>query len=221
MLTLLGVAVVVVGFAARVNPLLVVVAAALVTGWFAHLTPLQVLAAFGKAFNDNRLVSLSLITIPLVGALERAGLQERARMVVTGFKRLALAPLLIGYFLFRQVTAAIGLLSIAGQTQTIRPVLAPMAEAAAARGGELGDADRQTVRAHAAAVDNIAAFFGEDVFVAVGSVLLIVGFAKSSGIEIEPLQLSLWAIPSAIAALVIHGARLVLLQRRMRAKAKA
>jgi uncharacterized membrane protein len=216
LLVLLGVAVVVVGFSLRFNPLLVVVAAAFVTGWFAHLTPLQVLAAFGKAFNDNRLVSLAFLSVPLVGVLERAGLQERARTLIGRFRRLSLAPLLIGYLLFRQVTAAIGLLSIAGQTQTIRPLLAPMAEAAAARDGPIEEATRQKVRAHAAAVDNIGAFFGEDIFVAVGSVLLIVGFAKSSGIAVEPLQLAMWAIPTAIAAFVIHGARLILLQRRLR-----
>ena len=85
-----------VGFAIRLNPLLVVVAAAFVTGWFAHLTPVEVLAAFGKAFNDNRLVSLTLLVYPMVGVLERAGLQERARTLITGFKRLSLAPLLIG-----------------------------------------------------------------------------------------------------------------------------
>ncbi|MDB5452898.1 MAG: hypothetical protein JWO33_1476 [Caulobacteraceae bacterium] len=216
MLVLLGVAVVVVGFALRFNPLLVVVASAFVTGWFAHLTPLEVLAAFGKAFNDNRLVSLAFLTIPMVGVLERAGLQERARTLIGRLRGLRLAPLLLGYFLFRQVTAAISLLSIAGQAPTIRPILAPMAEAAIAREGAADEASRQTVRAHAAAVDNIAAFFGEDIFVAVGSVLLIVGFAKSSGIAIEPLQLSLWAIPSAIAALLIHGLRLFLLQRRLK-----
>jgi uncharacterized membrane protein len=216
MLVLLGVAVVVVGFAVRINPLLVVVVAAFVTGWFADLTPLEVLAAFGKAFNENRLVSLSLLTYPLVGVLERAGLQEQARRLIGGFRRVALAPLLIGYFVFRQLTAAIGLLSIAGQAPTVRPLLAPMAEAAAARDGEIDEPTRQNIRAHAAAVDNIAVFFGEDIFVAIGSILLIVGFANSSGIAIEPLQLALWAIPSAIAALLIHGLRLILLQRRLK-----
>jgi uncharacterized membrane protein len=216
MLVLLGVAVVVVGFAIRLNPLLVVVAAAFVTGWFAHLTPLQVLAAFGKAFNDNRLVSLALLTYPLVGVLERAGLQEQAKRLIGGFRRVAFAPLLLGYFLFRQLTAAIGLISIAGQAMTVRPLIAPMAEAAAARDGAIDEPTRQNLRAQAAAVDNIAVFFGEDIFVAIGSILLIVGFARSSGIDIEPLQLSLWAIPSAIAALVIHGVRLFLLQRRLK-----
>ena len=57
MLILLGVAVIVVGFAIRLNPLLVVVLAALTSGWFAGLSPLAVIAAFGKAFNDNRFVS--------------------------------------------------------------------------------------------------------------------------------------------------------------------
>ena len=67
MLTLLGVAVVVLGFAARFNPLLVVVAAAMVTGLAAGLPPLQVLAALGKGFNDNRLVTVALLVYPVVG----------------------------------------------------------------------------------------------------------------------------------------------------------
>jgi len=45
MLILLGVAVIVVGFAIRLNPLLVVVAAVFVTGWIAHMPPLVLLAA--------------------------------------------------------------------------------------------------------------------------------------------------------------------------------
>lgn len=35
------------------------------------------------------------------------------------------------YFVFRQVTAALGLLSLGGHAQMIRPLIAPMAEAAA------------------------------------------------------------------------------------------
>ncbi len=129
MLILLGVAVVVVGFAARFNPLLVVVAAALATGLAAGLAPLEVLAAFGKAFNENRYVSVALLVLPMVGVVERAGLQERARSLMLRFKGVSVGPLLIAYMAFRQVTSALGLTSIAGQTQSIRPIVAPMAEA--------------------------------------------------------------------------------------------
>ncbi|MFW2776664.1 5-oxoproline transporter, DUF969 family subunit, partial [Acinetobacter baumannii] len=69
---------------------------------------------------------------------------------------------------------------------------------------------RDKLRAHSAACDNIAIFFGEDIFLAFGAVLLMDAFLKENGITgIEPLQLGLWAIPTAIAALVIHMFRLV------------
>jgi len=222
MLILLGVAVVVVGFAARFNPLLVVVVAALATGLAAGLPPLEVLAAFGKAFNENRYVSVALLVLPMVGVVERAGLQERARALMLRFKGVSVGPLLIAYMAFRQITSALGLTSIAGQTQSIRPIVAPMAEAAVeTHVGALTDATRHRVRAFAAATDNIGYFFGEDVFVAIGSILLMVGFLASSGITIDPIHLSVWAIPSALAAFAIHSVRLLLFDRRLRRQPQA
>ena len=90
-----------------------------------------------------------------------------------------------------------------------------MAEAAAERADPaITDAGRQKVRAMAAATDNIGMFFGEDIFLAVASILLIKGFLESQGIIVTPLQLSVWAIPTAVCAFVIHGARLLAMDRR-------
>src|SRR4029450_1903236 len=109
-----------------------------------------------------------------------------------------------------QLTSALGLTSIAGQAQSIRPMVAPMAEGAVeARIGELDPTTRQAVRAQAAATDNVGLFFGEDIFIAIGSILLMVGFLAASGITIDPIHLSVWAIPSAVAAFVLHSLRLV------------
>jgi uncharacterized membrane protein len=128
-----------------------------------------------------------------------------------------LPRLLIGYLLFRQLTAALGLTSIAGQAQTVRPLVAPMAEAAAEGDGPpLTEDEVQEIKAVSAATDNIGLFFGEDIFLAIGSILLMVGFLDQNGITIEPLHLSVWAIPSAIAAFLVHGARLVLFGRHLR-----
>jgi uncharacterized membrane protein len=222
MLTLLGVAFVVVGFAVRLNPLLVVVVAAFITGWAAGLTPLEVLAAFGKAFNENRFVSAAYLVLPVIGVVERAGLQERARTLIARFRGVSVGPLLIVYLVFRQLTSALGLTSIAGQTQSIRPIVAPMAEGAVeARGVALDSASRQDVRAMAAATDNVGLFFGEDIFIAIGSILLMVGFLASSGITIDPIHLSVWAIPTALLAFVIHATRLILFDGAMRRRAAA
>jgi uncharacterized membrane protein len=144
-------------------------------------------------------------------------LQDHARDMIGRFRAVTLARLLIGYLLVRQITAALGLLSIAGQAQTIRPMVAPMAEAAMeADVGILPEPRRQAIRAFAAATDNIGVFFGEDIFLAVGSVLLMVGFLAQSGVSLEPLQLTVWAIPTAIAAFLIHSLRLVLFERKQR-----
>ena len=213
MLVLAGIAIVVVGFALRLNPLLVVAVAALVTGVAAGMDVQAILAAFGKAFNDARYVTVIYLVLPLVGLLERYGLQERARAVVAGLKGLTAGRLLIAYLALRQITAALGLVSIAGHPQTVRPLVAPMAQAAAEAQGV--PADDQSMPALAAATDNVGVFFGEDIFIAIGSILLMKGVLEGYGIAIEPFQLSVWAIPSAVAAFVVHGARLLYLDRRL------
>ena len=200
-----GIVVMVAGFVLRFNPLLVVLCAALASGLAAGLDPLALIAAFGKAFNDTRYVSAVWLVLPVIGLLERDGLQERARMLVAGMKGATLSRLLIGYLLLRQITAALGLTSVAGHAQTVRPLLAPMAEAAA-QPADQADADR--VKAMAAATDNVGLFFGEDIFIAIGSILLMKGFLEQQGIVLAPFDLSVWAIPTAIAAFVIHALRL-------------
>jgi len=94
-----------------------------------------------------------------------------------------------------------------------------MAEAAAeAQAGDLPDGAREDVKAWAAATDNVGLFFGEDIFLAIGSILLIKGLLEQYSIILEPFQLSVWAIPTAIAAFLIHGFRLWRLDRRMSAR---
>ncbi|HEX8389157.1 MAG TPA: DUF969 domain-containing protein [Sphingomonas sp.] len=218
MLVLAGVVVIAGGFLLRFNPLLVVLASALVTGLAAGLDPLRILSVFGKAFNDSRYVSAIYIVLPVIGLLERYGLQLRARALIGRFARVTAGRLLLLYLLFRQVTAALGLVSVAGHAQTVRPLVAPMAEAAAEKRGAGEQGER--VKALTAATDNVGLFFGEDIFIAIGSILLMVGVLQGYGIVVEPFDLSVWAIPSAVAAFLIHGMRLLLLDRRLERGAK-
>ncbi len=229
MLVLLGILVVVVGFVARINPLLVILAAAIVTGVTAAVAPgvslgalfdagIATLAAFGKAFNDNRYFHVVWLILPIIGLLERSGLQERARMLIARVRAASAGRILLVYLLFRQGTSALGLTSLGGHPQMVRPLVAPMAEGAAEveAGRDLPDAVRYRIRGMAAATDNVAYFFGEDIFIAIGSIILMVGFLEQAGIIVEPLQLSVWAIPTAIAAFLVHGARLLMFDRTVR-----
>jgi uncharacterized membrane protein len=213
---LLGIALVVIGFALRFNPLLVVVGAAVATGLLAGLDPVAVVAALGKAFNDNRYISVTWIILPVIGLLERYGLQQRARAVIAGVRGATMGKLLVIYLGFRQITAALGMKDIGGHPQAVRPLVAPMAEAAAEKShGALSEGEREQVKAMAAATDNVGLFFGEDIFFAIASILLIQGVFESSGYPLTPLQLSVWAIPTAICAFIIHGWRIRALDRRI------
>ncbi len=217
MLTLIGIVIVVIGFVLRINPLLVVTVAGLATGIASGLGPLAVVAAFGKAFITSRYVAIVWLVLPVIGLLEHAGLKERARAVVAGLRGATTSRILLAYFAIRQITAALGLTSLGGHAQMVRPLIAPMAEGAAENQyAELPESTRYRIRANAAAVDNIALFFGEDIFIAIGSILLIKGFLDQNGIHVEPTQLAIWAIPTAICAFVIHCTRLLLLDRRLR-----
>jgi uncharacterized membrane protein len=208
--------IVVAGFALRLNPLLVVTVSALATGLIAGKGLLPVIAAFGKAYNDNRFVTIIYILLPVIGVLERYGLQQRARMLIGGMKRATTGRLLILYLLFCQILSSLGLTSVTGHPQTVRPLVAPMAEAAAEKQDPgIDEAGRERVKAYAAATDNVGRFFGEDIFIAVGSILLMVGFLQQNGIRLEPLQLSVFAIPTAVLAFVIHSVRLLLLDRSL------
>jgi len=215
-LVLCGILIVVIGFLLRLNPLLVVAVAAIATGLAAGKGLVEVVAAFGRAYNDNRFVTIIYILLPVIGLLEREGLQQRARTLIAKLKGATTGRLLIAYLLFRQIFAALGLISVAGHPQTVRPLVAPMAEAAAEQQhGALDEATREKVKAYAAATDNVGLFFGEDIFIAIGSILLMIGFLEQNHIHLEPFQLSVWAIPTAILAFLIHGARLLLLDRRL------
>jgi len=214
-LPLLGILIVVAGFALRLNPMLVVVAAGLATGLLAGMNPVEVLAAFGKAFNDNRIIAIVWVVLPVIGLLERYGLQQRAAAVIRSFKGATTGKLLLLYLGYRQLTAAIGLHSTAGHPQTVRPLVAPMALAAA---GEPSPEEAEKIKAMAAATDNVGLFFGEDIFFAIGSIVLIQQVLKADGYDLAPLQLAPWAIPSAVAAFAIHGARLWWFDRERRAR---
>lgn len=216
MLPLIGIVVVIAGFVLRFNPLLVVTVAGIVTGLAAGDALVTVVSTLGRAFTENRYVALVWLLLPVIGLLERAGLKERASQVIAQMKGATTGRVLLAYLALRQVTSALGLTSLGGHAQMVRPLLAPMAEGAAeSRMGPLSMTTRYRIRAWAASADNVGFFFGEDIFVAIGAILLMKGFLEQNGIIVEPIQLSVWAIPTAIAALAIHGTRLLLLDRRL------
>jgi len=216
-LPLIGILILVAGFALRLNPMLVATGAVLASGLLGGMGLKQVISEFGKAFNDNRIIAVVWIILPVIGLLERYGLQARARDLIASMRNATVGKLLVIYLLYRQLTAAIGLHNTAGHAQTVNPIVAPMALVAAEREhGALDERTAQRVKAMTAATDNVGLFFGEDIFFAIGSIVVIQQALAARHIELSPVELSLWAIPTAAAAFLIHSTRVVLFDRSLR-----
>ncbi|PJZ18829.1 hypothetical protein CEW46_26405, partial [Bacillus cereus] len=190
---LIGILLVAVGFLFRLNTLLVVMVAGIVTGMVSGLSFYDVISMFGKFFIENRYMSMPIIlTLPVIGILERYGLKERAEVLITKSKGATTGRVLMSYFTIRESSAALGL-NIGGHAQTVRPLVAPMAEGAAqGKYGKLPEKLREKIKANAAAAENTAWFFGEDIFIATGAILLMKGFFDSVGMHVGVWDMALW-----------------------------
>ena len=216
MIKLIGILVVGLGFALRFNTLLVVMAAGIVTGLVAGMSLNEIMELFGKYFVENRYMTLPIVLmVPLVGLLERHGLQERAETLIRRTKSATAGRVILLYALVRQATIALGV-RIGGHAEAVRPLVAPMAEGAArARHGAIPDQTVQLIRANAAAAENTGNFFGEDVFIAVGAILLMKGYFDALGMTVSVWAMSLWGLPTALVASGVMWWRTRVLDRRI------
>lgn len=110
---LTGIAVIVVGFLLRFNPVLVVIIAGIVTGLAAHMPVATILEKLGEGFlNTRNLPFILLIPLAVIGLLERHGLKERAQAWIAKIRSATSGRLLIVYLFIREATAALGLTSL-------------------------------------------------------------------------------------------------------------
>lgn len=215
---LIGVAVIVVGFVLRAHPVLVVVAACGATGIAASMPVETIFASLGAAFIKTRnLPMILLLPLAAIGLLERFGLKEHAQASISKIRAATAGRLLIFYLFVRELSAAFGLTSLGGHASMVRPLVVPMAEGAAeARNGTITDKLRYRIRAMSAATDNVGLFFGEDVFVAFGAIVLMQTILNAEGIAVNPLHIAMWGIPTAITAFIIHAWHLTRLDGEIR-----
>ena len=83
---------------------------------------------FGKFFIENRYMSMPIIlTLPVIGILERYGLKRKSRSTYNEIKRSNNWKSINVIFYDKRIISALGL-NIGGHAQTVRPLVAPMAE---------------------------------------------------------------------------------------------
>jgi uncharacterized membrane protein len=217
---LLGIALIAIGFALRWNALVVVVAAGIVTGLLAGFSWREIVQMTGQFFVDNRALTLPVIVlVPIVGLLEKHGLQQHVAALMRRAKAATAGRVLFIYQVVRGGSSMFGM-SVGNHASMVRPLVVPMAEAAAQQNGQLNGETSQTIRAHAAAAENVGNFFADDVFVAVGALLLVQGVLRTAGVEVRLQDIQWWSAPTALWIIAVGWWRYRALDRRLARETK-
>lgn len=215
---LIGILIIVVGFVLKFDTIAVVLIAALVTALVSGISFFEFLSLMGEAFVNNRLVTLFLLTLPMIGIAERAGLRQQAVHILEKISGITAGRLFSIYMLFRELAGTFSI-RMQGHTQFVRPLIEPMSQAAAkTKYGEISEQDSERIKARSAATENFGNFFAQNTFVAASGVLLITSTLKSLGYTIAPLDIVVATIPVALMAFVIVIISNVLFDRNMQRK---
>ena len=200
---LIGIVIIVVGFTLKLDVLAVVLTAGIATGIAAKMDFLEILGIIGKAFVDNRLMSILLISLPVIAILERYGLRERSATLIEKLKNATAGRILGLYMVIRSIASALSI-RIGGHVQFIRPLIYPMAEAAAKshKEQELTEKETEELKSLSAAIENYGNFFAQNIFVGASGLLLIQTTLQENGYNVSLKQLALFSIPMGIIAII-------------------
>ena len=200
---LIGVLIVIVGFILKLDTLAVVVVAGLATGLVAGMSPMQILDTLGTAFITNRTATLFILTMPAIGLCERNGLKDKAVDFITSLKNATTGRLIAIWQIIRTVASAFSL-RIGGHPQFIRPLITPMAQAAAeVQYGELDEKTQDEIKGMCAGSENYGNFFAQNCFMGASGTLLIVSTLTEQGYPVDALQIAGQSVPIAVLSVVV------------------
>ncbi|GAA0070429.1 DUF969 domain-containing protein [Clostridium sardiniense] len=218
MIKLIGVLIVILGFTFKVETLFTVLVAGLATGLVAGMDLNEILTVLGQSFVANRAVSLFILTLPVIGVLERYGLRQRAIYLVKKLGKLTTGGVLSAYTLIREITGALSI-RISGHPQFVRPIVNPMAQAAAnSKYGEIEEKDVEKIKALSAASENYGNFFGQNLFAGSSGVLLISSTLTEFGYNVTALSIAKASIIMAVVAFLISALQNHLYDKKMKKK---
>ncbi len=221
-LKLIGILIIVVGFALKWDVIAVVLISGLVTGLVSGLNFIQILEIMGKAFVDNRLMSIFLISFPAIALIERYGMKERAAELIGKIKNATAGKVLSIYMVVRILASAMSI-RLGGHVQFVRPLILPMSEAAGETSikKQLNEKQSERIKGLAAAVENYGNFFSQNIFLGNSGVLLIQGTLAAAGYEVTLGSIAQASIPVGIVVTIFTIIQVLLADRKLKKEAQA
>lgn len=215
-LKLIGILIIVLGFIFKLNIVFTVILSGFVTAMVAGISIPEFLEILGENFVKQRIVTLFIITLPVIGLSEQLGLKQSAEKMVKKRENLSPGALLSVYLLFREL-AGFFAMRIYGLVQFVRPIIFPMAEASSEKKyGDITDDQREKLKRRATSMENFGNFFSQNTFIGAGGVLIIIGQMDTLGYPVTNADIAANSLPIAFICLGLGVIKNILDDRKLR-----
>lgn len=212
---LLGVLVVIIGFAIKLEPIAIIVVSAIVTAIFGGINVIDLLETVGTTFVANRNQLITIILMILTGTLERNGLKEAGADLIRRAKGLTTGMLIAIWGVLDEIFI-IFKIPIGGIPSFVRPIMMPMTLGIIeSKGYDIAPEHEETIKALYGKDYNVSNFFGQCLFAANSSVLLIQSTLASIGYDVDVMQIVMVQVPVAIFAMIVNAAQTLIVDKRM------
>ena len=208
LIKLLGVLIVIVGFALKLDSILIIFLALIATGIVGGLGVGGLLETIGTNFVANRSMAIFIMILLVTGTLERNGLREAAANLIRKVKSATAGKLVAVYGMLNALFGAFNV-SFGGVAGFIRPVLLPMIE---------GAISNKEGKGLAVAMQNFTWFFFQVLFVGGAGGILVQTTLAGLGYEVELIDLAAAEIPVALVALVVSCAFVIVKDNKLMKK---
>lgn len=218
MIKLIGILIIILGFALKLDSILIIMLSAIVTAVAGGLTPTELLTTLGETFVNNRSMAIFILIMFVTGTLERNGLKEAAAKLIGKIKNPSSGKIIAAYGVMRGIFGAFNV-SFGGVAGFVQPIIMPMATGAVeASGNEINEEHEEEIKGMASAMENIAWFFCQVLFVGGSGGLLIQGTLAGLGYDVDLGALAKVAIPTAVVAIVASMIYFILKDKRLMKK---
>lgn len=203
MIKLIGILVVVVGFALKLDSIAIILAAGFITGFVGDMTLVEILEAFGAGFVANRTMCVFIVVMLLTGTLERNGLKVVAERLIRKLKGVTSGVVIGANTILRAFQSAFNV-GFGGVAGFVKPVIMPMAEGAIpVEDDKRSEEHIDELKGMAASSENIGNFFAQLLFVGGSGAILVKTTMETLGYEVDFLKMAMIQIPIAVFAVLV------------------
>lgn len=217
-ITLVGIVIVILGFALKLDNILTIIVAAIATALAGGLGIGGLLETLGSSFVANRSITIFLTVLIVTGTLERSGLKEAAAALIKKMKGASAGAIVSIYAVMRAIFSAFNI-SFGGVAGFVRPLIMPMSTAAVEnKHGEVNEEYEEQIKGMASSAENVGNFFFQVLFIGGSGGLLVQGTLEGLGYQVDLVDLAKVEIPVAVVALVVAVAYYIIRDKRLEKK---